>query len=433
MKRIQGWFFSLLLASSTCVMAQNTSRVIDEVVAIVDTSLVTKKELQDRLNQVEKQLKASNRAIPVEELRKQVLERLIIERIQLNLAREQGLRVTDKDLDRIIGNIAAQNKLTVDAFKKKIESEGIRFSKYREDIRQEVTISRLREREVDARIQMTEAEIDSFLSERNRGRAAVPEEIYLAQLLIPVPNGSSDVEVEGIKTKVQELLQQASNEKDFVAFAKKVAQAGGYRYEDLGYRSLDRLPQIFIDAVAGVPANKLVGQAVRSGAGFHILKVVDRKGGAAVENIVVNQTLARHILIKHKDNLTDLEAQRRLNGFKDQIRVKTADFAQIAQKYSEDGSAANGGNLGWMSPGELVPAFEQAMNQLAIGEVSEPVRSEFGWHLIQVIDRRQAQLSADRQRDFARAALRERKLDQAYEDWIRQIRDAATVDIRQAN
>jgi len=433
MKRIQGWFFSLLLASSTCVMAQNTSRVIDEVVAIVDTSLVTKKELQDRLNQVEKQLKASNRAIPVEELRKQVLERLIIERIQLNLAREQGLRVTDKDLDRIIGNIAAQNKLTVDAFKKKIESEGIRFSKYREDIRQEVTISRLREREVDARIQMTEAEIDSFLSERNRGRAAVPEEIYLAQLLIPVPNGSSDVEVEGIKTKVQELLQQASNEKDFVAFAKKVAQAGGYRYEDLGYRSLDRLPQIFIDAVAGVPANKLVGQAVRSGAGFHILKVVDRKGGAAVENIVVNQTLARHILIKHKDNLTDLEAQRRLNGFKDQIRVKTADFAQMAQKYSEDGSAANGGNLGWMSPGELVPAFEQAMNQLAIGEVSEPVRSEFGWHLIQVIDRRQAQLSADRQRDFARAALRERKLDQAYEDWIRQIRDAATVDIRQAN
>ena len=433
MKRIQGWFFSLLLASSTCVMAQNTSRVIDEVVAIVDTSLVTKKELQDRLNQVEKQLKASNRAIPVEELRKQVLERLIIERIQLNLAREQGLRVTDKDLDRIIGNIAAQNKLTVDAFKKKIESEGIRFSKYREDIRQEVTISRLREREVDARIQMTEAEIDSFLSERNRGRAAVPEEIYLAQLLIPVPNGSSDAELEGIKTKVQELLQQASNEKDFIAFAKKVAQAGGYRYEDLGYRSLDRLPQIFIDAVAGVPANKLVGQAVRSGAGFHILKVVDRKGGAAVENIVVNQTLARHILIKHKDNLTDLEAQRRLNGFKDQIRVKTADFAQIAQKYSEDGSAANGGNLGWMSPGELVPAFEQAMNQLAIGEVSEPVRSEFGWHLIQVIDRRQAQLSADRQRDFARAALRERKLDQAYEDWIRQIRDAATVDIRQAN
>jgi len=433
MKRIQGWFFSLLLASSTCVMAQNTSRVIDEVVAIVDTSLVTKKELQDRLNQVEKQLKASNRTIPVEELRKQVLERLILERIQLNLAREQGLRVTDKDLDRIIGNIAAQNKLTVDAFKKKIESEGIRFSKYREDIRQEVTISRLREREVDARIQMTEAEIDSFLSERNRGRAAVPEEIYLAQILIPVPNGSSDAELEGIKTKVQELLQQASNEKDFVAFAKKVAQAGGYRYEDLGYRSLDRLPQIFIDAVAGVPANKLVGQPVRSGAGFHILKVVDRKGGAAVENIVVNQTLARHILIKHKDNLTDLEAQRRLNGFKDQIRVKTADFAQMAQKYSEDGSAANGGNLGWMSPGELVPAFEQAMNQLAIGEVSEPVRSEFGWHLIQVIDRRQAQLSADRQRDFARAALRERKLDQAYEDWIRQIRDAATVDIRQAN
>ena len=206
----------------------------------------------------------------------------------------------------------------------------------------------------------------------------------------------------------------------------------GIRSEDLGYRTLDRLPQLLVDAANNISANQVVPRLLQSGAGFHIVKVMDRKAApvATTADITITQTQARHILLKHRSGVTDQEAQRRLNSFKEQIKTKVSDFSQIAKKYSEDGSASGGGVLGWMSPGELVPEFEQAMNRLNINEVSEPVRTEFGWHLIQVIERRNTKLSSDKQRDYARAALRERKLDQSYEDWIRQIRDSATVEIR---
>ena len=194
------------------------------------------------------------------------------------------------------------------------------------------------------------------------------------------------------------------------------------------------MPQLLVDAASGLSANQMVPKLLQSGAGFHIVKVMDRKGApstaSAAADISVTQTQAKHILLKHRSGVSDQEVQRRLNGFRDQIKIKEADFSQLAKKYSEDGSAPNGGALGWMSPGELVPEFEQAMNRLNIGEVSAPVRTEFGWHLIQVVERRTTKLSSDKQRDYARAALRERKLEQAYEDWIRQIRDGATVEIR---
>jgi len=429
---------ALTLFSET-PLAQNKNRSIDEVIAVVDTSLVTKLELESRIALIEKQFKAANRALPpADDLRVQVLERLISERIQQNLAREVGIKVSDRDLDRILGNIAAQSKLTVPELKVKIEKEGTNFNKYKEEIRKEAQAARLREREVDARVQVSESEIDSYISEKNRGKLlqAGNDEIYLAQLVIALPVNASESDVAAAKNKAEDVLRQANIEKDFLAYGKKIALPGsGMRVEDLGYRSLDRLPQLFVDGAQGIGSNQMIPRVLQSGAGFHVIKVIDRKGALAanVQNIVVTQTQARHILLRHRPSVTDLEAQRRLNGFKDQIRVKASDFIQVAKKHSEDGSAPNGGNLGWMSPGELVPEFEQAMNQLNINEVSDPVRTEFGWHLIQVLERRQAQLSADKQRDFARAAIREKKLDQAYEDWLRQIRDAATVEIRQPN
>jgi peptidyl-prolyl cis-trans isomerase SurA len=419
--------------------AQTKNRSIDEVVAVVDTSLVTKVELESRVALIEKQFKAANRALPpADDLRAQVLERLISERIQQNLAREVGIKVSDRDLDRILGNIAAQSKLTVPELKVKIEKEGSNFNKYKEEIRKEAQAARLREREVDARVQVSESEIDSYISEKNRGKLlqAGNDEIYLAQLVIGLPANASESDVAAAKNKAEDVLKQASAEKDFLAYGKKIALPGsGVRVEDLGYRTLDRLPQLFVDGAQGIGSNQMIPRVLQSGAGFHIIKVVDRKGplSANTQNIVVTQTQARHILLRNRPGVTDLEAQRRLNGFKDQIKVKASDFPELAKKHSEDGSAPNGGNLGWMSPGELVPEFEQAMNQLNINEVSDPVRTEFGWHLIQVIERRQAQLSADKQRDFARASIREKKLDQAYEDWLRQIRDAATVEIRRSN
>ena len=428
-----------LMLFSEMPLAQNKNRSIDEVIAVVDTSLVTKLELENRIAQIEKQFKAANRALPpADDLRVQVLERLISDRIQQNLAKEAGIKVSDKDLDRILGNIAAQSKLSVTELKLKIEKEGTSFNKYKEEIRKEVQAARLREREVDARVQVSESEIDSYISEKNRGKVlqAGNDEIYLAQLVVALPANASESEIAAAKNKAEDVLKQASIEKDFLAYGKKVALPGsGIRVEDLGYRTLDRLPQLFVDGAQGIGANQMIPRILQSGAGFHIIKVLDRKGALSVnaQNIVVTQTQARHILLRHRPGVTDLEAQRRLNGFKDQIKVKASDFSQLAKKHSEDGSAPNGGNLGWMSPGELVPEFEQAMNQLNINEVSDPVRTEFGWHLIQVVERRQAQLSADKQRDYARAAIREKKLDQAYQDWIRQIRDAATVEIRQSN
>ena len=428
-----------LVLFSEMPLAQNKNKSIDEVIAIVDTSLVTKLELENRVALIEKQFKAANRSLPpANDLKAQVLERLISERIQQNLAKEAGIKVSDRDLDRILGNIAAQSKLSVPELKLKVEKEGTNFNKYKEEIRKEVQAARLREREVDARVQVSESEIDSYISEKNRGKIlqAGNDEIYLAQLVIGLPTNASEADVAAAKNKAEDVLKQASIEKDFLAYGKKIALPGsGVRVEDLGYRTLDRLPQLFVDGAQGIGSNQMIPRVLQSGAGFHIIKVIDRKGtlAANVQNIVVTQTQARHILLRHRPGVTDLEAQRRLNGFRDQIKVKASDFAQLAKKHSEDGSAPNGGNLGWMSPGELVPEFEQAMNQLNINEVSDPVRTEFGWHLIQVVERRQAQLSADKQRDYARAAIREKKLDQAYQDWLRQIRDAATVEIRQSN
>jgi len=425
----------VLMAFAKVTVAQNKPQSIDEVVAIVDTGLITKVELNTRIAQIEKQFKASNRPLPpANELKKQVLERLISERIQEGLARDTGIKIADKELDKIIENIAAQNKTTVENLKAKIEKEGLTFKKYREDLRKEVQISRLRERDVDARVQVSDAEIDGYIAEKNRSRASAlgNEEVALAQIVVSLNSGASESEVATAKAKAEEIFKQAGNEKDFLAFSKKVAAAGsGVRSEDLGSRTFDRLPQLLVEASQGVGANQLIPRVLQSGAGFHIVKVMGRKGGPVQENIVITQTMARHILLRHRAGMTDAEAERRLSIFRDQVKVKAADFGQLAQKYSEDGSAPNGGKLGWMSPGELVPTFEQAMNKLNIGEVSDPVRTEFGWHLIQVLERRQTQLSADKQREYARAALREKKLDQAYEDWIRQIRDAATVEIRQ--
>ena len=428
-----------LILFSEMPSAQSKNRSIDEVVAVVDTSLVTKLELENRVAQIEKQFKAANRALPpADDLRAQVLERLVSERIQQSLANQAGIKVSDKDLDRILGNIASQSKLSVPELKTKIEKEGTNFNKYREEIRKEVQAARLREREVDARVQVSENEIDSYIAEKNRGKLlqAGNDEIYFAQLLIALPANASESDIAAARSKAEDVLKQASVEKDFLAYGKKLALPGsGIRVEDLGYRTLDRLPQLFVDGAQGVGSNQMIPRVLQSGAGFHVIKVIDRKGALAanVQNIVVTQTQARHILLRHRPGVTDLEAQRRLNGFRDQIKVKPSDFAELAKKHSEDGSAPNGGNLGWMSPGELVPEFEQAMNQLNLNEVSDPVRTEFGWHLIQVVERRQAQLSADKQRDFARASIREKKLDQAYQDWLRQIRDNATVEIRRSN
>ena len=428
-------------------------RNIDGVVAVVNTGVITRKEIDDRIASLQKQGSTGGKKLPEgEELRKQVLENLILEKIQIQEAEQTGLAVSNKDLNKIIEDIAVGNKLSLADFRQVIIKTGISFERYSEMLREDVLKSRLREREVDSQIKISDAEIDNFIVEQmqRRGadtgaaRATGPEEIAVAQIFIPVEEGTGPSTQADARKKAESILKEARGGIDFMQLGAQANKENSkIKFQDLGYRTQDRLPQIFAETVRNLGPGQVASSVVRSPAGFHVLKVMDRRSSgsgaraasnanpldATPQNMMVTQTLARHILMRQRQGLQDADVERRLLGYRDQIRAKTADFDSLAKKFSEDGSAQNGGVLGWMGPGDLVPPFEIAMNRLQIGEVSDPVKTEFGWHLIQVMERREAQLTVEKQREFARAAIRERKFEQAYQDWLRQLRDTATVKI----
>ena len=442
-------------AAKTPAVADNKIRNIDGVAAVVNTSYVTRKEIDDRIAALKKQ------GVKLPEdgtVRKTVMDRLILEKIQLQNAEQEGIKVTNKELDKIIGDIAAKNKLSYAEFKAKVLASGSTFERYKEMLRDDIIVSRYREREIEAKIKISDAEIDNFISERTRAmtsggapRSAPAakgelEEIDVAQIFIPVDASAGAGAQADAKKKADTLLRDARGDVDFLQLGAMAAKENPkIKFQELGYRTPDRLPQLFYEAVRNTGSGQVANVVVKSPAGYHVLKVLDRRaagasappqqalapdaGSITPQNIPITQTLARHILLRSRAGLTDQDAERRLAGYRDQVRAKTADFGELAKKYSEDGSAANGGELGWMGPGDLVPDFEQAMNRLQIGEVSNPVKTEFGWHLIQVLQRREGQLTVEKQRQFARAAIRERKFDQAYQEWLRELRDNATIKI----
>ncbi|MCE7504648.1 peptidylprolyl isomerase [Polynucleobacter sp. IMCC30063] len=448
-----------------------TSKVrnLDGVAAIVNTGYITRKDIDDRVIEIEAQMIKSGKKPPDPvTFRKEVLERLIVEKIMLQEAESTGIIISDKELDAIIGKIAAQNKLTVAEFREKVIQNGMSLKQYRDILRSDVVLARLRDREVEGQIKISDAEVDNYIIERMQVMAAAansppaqnqepikpgsgPEEIDVAQIFIPVdPSAGLGAQTEARK-KAETILKTARGDIDFMKLGAQAAKEDSkIKFQELGYRTPDRLPQIFYESVRNLGSGQVATAVLKSPAGFHILKVLDRRSlserppinttavtssesanaePTAPQNIMVTQTLARHILARPRAGFSDADAERKLNGFREQIKAKTGDFGELAKKFSEDGSAANGGLLGWMGPGDLVPEFEQAMNRLQIGEVSSPVKSQFGWHLIQVVERREAQLTVDKQRQFAKAALRERKIEQAYQDWVRQLRDNATVKL----
>ena len=442
-------------SSKTGNSADSKIRNIDGVAAVVNTGFVTRKEIDDRIAALKKQ----GAKLPEDgSARKTILERLIIEKIQIQNAEQEGVGISNKELDKYIGEIASKNKLTLAELKARVNASGTTFDRYKQMLRDDISMTRYREREVEAKIKISDAEIDNFILERTRAmkggapsRSAPavnggPEEIDVAQIFIPVDAGAGAGAQADAKKKADALLRDARGDVDFLQLGAMAAKENPkIKFQELGYRTPDRLPQLFYEAIRNTGSGQVANAVVKSPAGYHVLKVLDRRALTAnapsqqavapeaapttPQNIPITQTLSRHILLRSRAGLTDQDAERRLQGFRDQIRTKTADFSELAKKYSEDGSASNGGDLGWMSPGDLVPEFEQAMNRLQIGEVSSPVKSEFGWHLIQVLDRREGQLTVEKQRQFARAAIRERKMDQAYQEWIRELRDNATVKI----
>ena len=429
-------------------------RNIDGVAAVVNTGFVTRKEIDDRIASLQKQ---SAKLPDASSLRKLVLERLIIEKIQLQNAELEGAKISNKELEKILTDIAAKNKLSYAEFKAKVIASGTSFERYQELLRDDIMVSRYREREVDNKIKISDAEIDNFILERNRAMAGGgasrsspaanggAEEIDVAQIFIPVDAAAGAAAQAEAKKKADALLREARGDVDFMQLGAMAAKENpNIKFQELGYRTPERLPQLFYEAIRNTGGGQVANAVVKSPAGYHVLKVLDRRAMSAgappqavaqepvsstPQNISIIQTNSRHILLKTRTGFSDQDAERRLQGYRDQVRAKTADFGDLAKKYSEDGSAANGGALGWMGPGELVPEFEQAMNRLQIGEVSNPVKTQFGWHLIQVMERRESQLTLEKQREYARAAIRERKFEQAYQDWIRELRDTATVKI----
>jgi peptidyl-prolyl cis-trans isomerase SurA len=426
--RLFGGFLAMLflLGAPALVRAATVPAPVDRIVAVVNNEVITLKELQERMALAERQLKQQNVQLPPRDvLERQVLERMIVDQVQLQFAKETSLRIDDAQLERALANIAQSNRMSVAEFRAALERDGIPWSKFREDIRQEMTIVRLREREVDSRVTVSEGEVDNFLaSAESKGGN---EEFNLSHILLRTPEQASPEQLALVRARAEEIVAQLRQGRDFAQLAAAYSDApdalgGG----NLGWRSPDRLPALFAEAVAKMQPGE-VGPILRSPAGFHILKLNQRRGGA-LSSQPVQQTHARHILIKTSELVSEVEARRRLVALKERLD-NGADFAELARLHSNDLSAAKGGDLGWLSPGDTVPDFERAMNELKPGQVSEPVRSPFGWHLIQVLERRM-DVSPERQRQVARQILRERKAEEAYQDWLRQMRDRAYVEYR---
>jgi peptidyl-prolyl cis-trans isomerase SurA len=389
--------------------------------------VITRRELDDRLKTVLSQLRQQGTPLPPEDvLAKQVLERMIQTRTQLQLARDTGLRVDDATLDAAIGRIASNNKVSVQDLRNVIEKDGVSFAKYREEIRDEIVLVRLREREVDNRVQIADSEVENFLSTMQQ-QDSRSEEFNLSHILIRVPEQASPEQLQERRGRAERALAQIKNGTDFRQIAAGASDApdavqGGL----MGWKEFVQLPTIFGDAVKSLKPGEVTG-VLRSAAGFHIIRVNDRRGH--VDEALVTQTRARHILIKTSELVSENDARERIVKLLERVENK-ADFADVARLQSEDTSAAKGGDLGWLSPGDTVPEFEKAMDALKPGQISPPVRSPFGWHIIQVMERRNQDMSQQQQRLRARQALREQKADEAYLEWARQLRDSAFVEIR---
>jgi peptidyl-prolyl cis-trans isomerase SurA len=402
---------------------------VDRIIAIVNKEVITASELADAVTSAERELRRRGTTPPERSvLERQMLERLILDKAQVQLARDSGIRVDELQLDRAVQRIAEGNKMTLAEFRTALERDGVPFDAFRQDVRDQITLTRLREREVDDRIQVSDSEIDLFL-ESMKAAPGERTEYNIAHILVRVPEQASPEQVEAARRRIEQAFAQARSGGDFAQIAATYSNApealqGGA----LGWRAHDRLPELFAKVLDGMKPGD-VSTPLRSPAGFHLLKLVDRRT-AGVSEAPIPQTRLRHILIRTSDAVSENEARRRLSDLRRRIIAKEADFGEMARVHSDDASAARGGELDWVYPGDTVPDFERAFQELQVGEISEPVRTPFGVHLIQVLERRSADMSLERRRLQARQALRERKGDEAYNEWLRQLRDTIYVELR---
>lgn len=415
----------------TLAAPPSTQQAAEFIVVLVNSEPITNTEIQTRLSRVVRE-NPEARQVPRDQLVHMVVERLIDEHAQLQLAKEQGIKVDDLAIDQAEQAVARQNQMSLTELRSRVAAEGLDQAQFRRDLANQLTLTRLRDREVESKVKVSDIEVDQFLQDQKTqgANAAVPPNINIAQLLVIVPPTASEAEVAKLQQRAAELAKRARAGEDFAALVRANSDApdrgsGGV----LGMRSADRYPQLFVDATLSTPINGIVGP-IRSSAGFHILKLLAKSQPGAVD-AVVTQTDVRHILLLNDPKRTTAQAVAQLADYKSQIDRGLADFAQVARDNSQDGTAKEGGELGWSSPGRFVPEFEEAMNRLKVGEISDPVVSRYGVHLIQVEGRRDSKLSQAEQREAARSILREKKIQQATETWVQETRARAYIEFRE--
>lgn len=417
---------ALLMAAAS--IAQAERQPLDQVVAIVDDGVILQSELDARVNTIRSRLQAQGTGLPPRQvLEERVLDQLITENIQLQMADRMGMRVSDNELNETINRIARGNNMTVQQFEEQLAVEGVTYQEAREQIRREMLVSRVQQRQVDSRVRVTDREVTNYL-EQTSGQAETTTEYLLGHILVAVDNFSNQEAVTQAREKARRLRQEIVDGRDFQSVAVAESDAsnaleGGV----MGWRSRADLPSLVTNIVPELPVNQ-PSDVLQSGSGFHIVQVLDRRGGETRN--MVEQARVRHILVRPTEVVSDAKAEERINNIYLQLQ-NGASFGELAREYSDDpGSGSAGGDLGWVSPGQMVPAFEEAMMNAPVGQYTRPFRSRFGWHILEVQERRNQDISEQVRGSEARQALYRRKYETELQNWLQEIRDEAYVEIK---
>ena len=415
-------------------LPRNPGQTVDKIAAVVNDGVITQRELDERVGLIARRLQQQNAPVPpMDQLRAQVLNQMVLERIQLQKAKEDGIVVDDTAVQRTLERLAQANGMDLATYRARIEAAGVPWSTFTSDARTELTLSKLREKEVDSKISVSDAEVANYIASQRGPNAGSQSDLHFEHILIKAPLNESQTDIDAAQAKANALLKEAQSGEKFSSLAKSNSQApDASKGGDMGFLAPSKLPPEFVTAASTLRPGEVSPSLIRTDEGFEIVRLVERRAsqGTVGAAATLVQTHVRHILLRvGEGGMSEPEARQKLIEIKREVQAG-GDFAKFARTYSQDGSASQGGDLGWISPGETVPEFERAMNTLQDGQISDPVRSEYGYHLIQVLGRREAEGSVAQQMDLARQAIGQRKAEQAYADWLRQLRDTAYVDYK---
>lgn len=426
--RISNLLASILMAIAGTTAAAPAVQPIDQIAAVVNDEVITRQELERRYQEITQQMRGQNIQLPPRKLlEQQLMERMITELALLQFAKNSGIRVDPVQVERAVQRIAEQNKLTVDQLRTALEQDGVNFDRFRENIRNEILMARTRERQVDNKLTVSDAEIEGYL--QTQSAQGKDEEFNLSHILVTVPENASPEQIQARKARAEDILNQLNKGGDFAQLSASYSDApNALQGGSLGWKASGQIPALYVESLRNLKPGE-TAPLLKSANGFHIVKLNEKRGKDVTT--VITQTRVRHILIKPSELTSESDAKTRLQQIRERVEQGGAKFEDLARQYSEDlGSGAKGGELNWVNPGDLVPEFQKAMDALKPGELSQPVQSPFGWHLIQVLERRQQDVTEERQRLQARQNIRDRKSEEAFQEWVRQVRDQAYVELR---